>query len=579
MSRLRLVVFTEGPLSPVDLVFYERLARDPLLDLRAVVVDGCARRHLPVHRRVVQGVRRDGWGWLWFKAVTKAAALARNAALALFDRLHGPARQESYRTLERDTSVPVHHVTDIRSEQSLTLVRSFQPQLGVTVGEGILHEGLVAIPEQGTLSIDKLNVLRDGDGGPIGDGEKPAGASSIVVTMHAAPSLAPVGVVAEWTIPLEECDTLESVRIKLDLVGAQLYHDAIRAVACGERPRDPQDPHPRRPRPGPSEFRLWQLERRLRRRAVQRTPVLRERPSVLKRARVVAQYVLVSPLLFWLRRRLQRQHSSPVCVLFYHLVANRPLNHMCLPLEEFVRQMEFLRRSYPLLSLEQAAARLGRDGSDEVAVAITFDDGYRDNTWAVEYLRYFGIPACFFVSIGHVLDGSPFEHDRQRGFAPQPLRETDVRRLADEGFEVGSHGIYHEDFGSLDGEASERVLSESRTLIAQVTGTFPEHFSFPKGQRGTNITAESFNAALRHYRHVYSAYGGYNIPGRQTREHLVRLGNPADVIELAMILDGYTGLRQCLVGNAWGLKTSGLAPYVASSETGPRSLRSAAGGS
>jgi hypothetical protein len=38
------------------------------------------------------------------------------------------------------------------------------------------------------------------------------------------------------------------------------------------------------------------------------------------------------------------------------------------------------------------------------------------------------------------------------------------------------------------------------------------------------------------------------------------LGNPAGLLDLAALLDGYTGLRQCLRGNAWGFKTSALAP-------------------
>jgi peptidoglycan/xylan/chitin deacetylase (PgdA/CDA1 family) len=136
-----------------------------------------------------------------------------------------------------------------------------------------------------------------------------------------------------------------------------------------------------------------------------------------------------------------------------------------------------------------------------------------------------------------------------------------VRQLAADGFEVGSHGLHHEDFGTLDAATAERVLSESRRTIAETTGAAPDHFSFPKGQRGINITPESFRAALRHYRYVYSAYGGYNIPGRQTEKHLLRLANPAGVVDLAMTLDGYTGLRQCLLGNAWGVKTSALRPY------------------
>jgi peptidoglycan/xylan/chitin deacetylase (PgdA/CDA1 family) len=569
-TRMRLVVFTAGPLSAVDHVFCERLARDPLLDLRAVVVDSAARPRPPRWRRIRRGVQQDGWPWLWFKAVTTMEVLAGKVALALFDRLHRPIRKESYETLSRGTGVAVHHVADIRSQESLALIRSLRPQLGVIVGSCTPGDAVISIPEHGTVNVEK-GMRSEGQGDEaLGYREVMAGEGSIGLTVHRA--AAPPGerdVLGEAAIPIEECDTLGSLHIKADLAGARLCHDAILAVVRGRQQGTSGSTRPARTDRAPSEFRVWQLERRLRLRAARLMPLLRTRPGRLARARVLLQYLVVSPLLFGLRRRLQRQRRSPVCVLFYHLVANRPLNHMCLPLEEFVRQMELLQRYCPLVSLEEAAARLSRDGRDEVAVAVTFDDGYRDNAWAIEYLRYFDIPACFFVSIGHVLDGSAFEHDRQRGFdAALPFGEEDVRRLAAEGFEVGSHGLYHEDFGTLDAETADRVLCESRRLIERVTGTAPDHFSFPKGQAGTNITADAFAAALRHYRHVYSAYGGYNVPGRQCREHLLRVSNPPDFLELATILDGYTGLRQCLVGNAWGLKTSALAPYVARTETG-----------
>ena len=578
-ARLRLVVFTAGSLSPLNRVFYERLARDPRLDLAAIVVDGYARARQPLGRRIIRGVRQDGWRWLWFKAVTTAAAAANKAAVALFDRTHRPVRTETYETLARDTGIAVHHVVDIHGEESLALIRSLRPQLGAIVGGRILRDPVVSIPEYGTLNIHKRKVPDYRGGGPVGYWEVLAGESSIGVTIHYATSKVDEGdVVAEATVPVEECDTLESLRIKADLTGARLYHEALRSIAGGRRQGTPQDPRQGRTYRAPSEFRVWQLERRLRKNAARRMPALRTRASALVRARVLLQYALVSPLLLWWRRRLQSQRRSPVCILFYHLVANRPLNHMCLPLEEFVRQMEFLRRYHPLLSLEKATERLDRDESDEVAVAVTFDDGYRDNVWAIEYLRYFGIPACFFVSIAHVLDGSPFEHDRRRGFeGALPMTPAEVRSLAADGFEVGSHGLHHEDFGTLNADAAERVLSESRRIIGDVTGAPPDHFSFPKGQPGTNITAASFAAALRHYRHLYSAYGGYNIPGRHRGPHLLRVGNPADILDLAEIMDGYTGLRQCLFGNAWGFKTSALAPCGLAAETGASAATQAAG--
>jgi len=562
-ERLRLVVFTSGPLSAVNRVFYERLARDPRLELAGIVVDGYARPRKPLLARIRRGVQQDGWAWLWFKAVVTAEVLGRRAALGLFERLHPAAGEVSYESLSRDTGIPVHHVPDIHAEEALALVRGLRPQLGVIAGTRILHETVIGIPELGTLNIHKRKVPDYRGGGPVGYWEVLAGESSIGVTIHYATTQVDEGdVMAEASIPIEECDTLASLRIKADLVGAQRYHEAILKVAGGERQGRPQDPRLGRTYRAPSEYRVWRLERKLRQGAMRRMPALGARPGALTRARLLLQYTLLSPLLLSIRGRLARQRRLPVCVLFYHLVSNRPLNHMCLPLEEFVRQVQFLRRYYRLVSLDEAAGRLQEPGG-EIAVAITFDDGYRDNTWAIEFLRYFGLPAAFFVSIGHVRDGSPFEHDLVRGFTEaSPMQLADLKRLAADGFVVGSHAIHHENLGALEPAAAERVLAESRRLIGEATGSPPDHFSFPKGQRGTNITAGAFAAATRHYRHVYSAYGGYNFPGQAVR-HMVRLGNPADVLDLAATLDGYTGLRQCLAGNAWGLKSAALAPYVA----------------
>jgi peptidoglycan/xylan/chitin deacetylase (PgdA/CDA1 family) len=544
----------------VNRVFFERLARDPLLDLRAIVVDDFARPRASLLSRLARGMRKEGWAWLWFKAISRGDALARRAWMAVFERLHPPACDESYSSLSAATGVPVHRVPDIHADASLALIRGLRPQLGAIVGGRILQDAVVTIPEHGTLNIHKRRVPDYRGGGPVGYWEVLAGEASIGVTIHyARPQVDTGDVVAEASIPIEECDTLASLRIKADLRGAQLYHDAIRAVARGERQGRPQDLQRGRTFKAPSELSVWRLERQLRQRARQRMPSLRGRPALWVRARLLLQYALLSPLLLATRRRLARQRRAPVCILFYHLVANRPLNHMCLPLEDFVRQLEFLRRHSRLVSLEGAAMR-DAEGSRSPAVAVTFDDGYRDNVWAVEYLSYFGIPATFFVSVGHVLAGSAFEHDRQRAFTDaQPMRQADVRELVERGFEVGSHGLFHEDFGTLDREAAARVLADSRRLLGEITGQPPERFSFPKGRWGVHITPESLALAGRHYRHLYSAYGGYNFP-EPGRRHYLRHANPGDLLELAMILDGYTGFRECLSGNAWGLKTTAPAP-------------------
>ncbi len=397
------------------------------------------------------------------------------------------------------SAIPVYRVDGFHSDDTRGLLRSLRPDLGLIVGDCVLPDTVISVPAHGTLNIHKCRVPECG-----------AGDLFIRVAIYSVPA-GPV--LRAAAIPVEECDTVESLQIKADLVGATLYHEAVRSVATGGERRVPRDAFPGALHRPPSEPRLRQLARQLKRRAMTRMPALRNRPSGIVRLRVLVQYAILLPLLLYLRRRLIKHRRAPICILLYHVVANRPVNHMCLPLEEFVKHVEFLRRRYAVISLDEAVERLRSGSNGSIAASITFGDGYRDNTWVIEYLRYFGIPASFFVSVGHVRDGSSFEHDLRAGFyeAP-PMREADVRGLVSDGCLVGSHGLFHEDFGRLDPETADRVLRESRDLLGEVTGQAPEHFSFPFGQPGINITRESLELAQKHYRYVYSAYGGYNFP-------------------------------------------------------------------
>jgi folate-dependent phosphoribosylglycinamide formyltransferase PurN/peptidoglycan/xylan/chitin deacetylase (PgdA/CDA1 family) len=566
IDRLRLVVFTAGPLTPVNRVFFERLASDPLFDLAAIVVDEYQRPRKPLLTRIARSIRAEGIGWLGFKLGEKLRSASRSAMHRMADSIHGrTANDDSYETLAARIATPIYRVTDIHDAGSIALIRSLSPQLGVIAGGRILRDAVTTLPAHGTLNIHKRRVPEYRGGGPVGYWEVLAGEREIGVTIHYASCNVDAGpVLAETTIPIEECDTLESLALKADIRGAQLYHETLRRFAQGHRIAVPQDCSRGTTYRAPSDYKVWRLQRELARRATRTMDAMHSRPSRFAAMRVFVEYLAVLPGLIGLRKRFVRERRAPVSILFYHLVSNRPLNHMCLPLQDFVEQVEFLRRHYPILSLDEAVQRLRSGENDRIAAAITFDDGYRDNKWAIEYLRYFQIPATFFVSIGHVRDGSGFEHDRKRQFHDaHPMSEAEVRALAEDGFIVGSHGVHHEDFGTLAPIVAEYVLRESKQLIGDTCGREPVHFAFPKGQRGINITEPTFKLALAHYRYVFGAYGGYSFP-QSGRRHFARMGNPLDVRELGMRMTGYTGFRECLSGNAWGIKTDKLDPCSSS---------------
>ena len=554
-AKLRVVVFTAGEMTPINRVFFERLAEDPLLDVAGIVIDEYQRAPKPLHTRIVQALREDGPKWLAFKIRSRVGAMLNRVVLRVADKIHGPRR------VDVDLTATIYCVSDIHSAESVALIRSLSPDLGVIVGGRILDESVITIPKYGTLNIHKRKLPEYRGGGPVGYWEILAGERSIGVSIHFARRTVDSGpVIAQTMIPIEECDTLESLKLKADMRGAQLYHEAIRCVAQGQRNAVPQDLSRGRTYRAPSEYKIWQLQRRLERQAATRRGISAPRFAWAARLRVLAQFIAVFPHLQRIRKQLVREQRAPISIFFYHLVADRPLNHMCLPLVAFARQMDFLRRYYAVLSLDDAVARLRSGKNNEIAASITFDDGYRDNAWAIEYLRYFRIPATFFVSIGHVRDGSAFEHDRRRGYEDaRPMSESDVQGLIPAGFIVGSHGVHHEDFGSLTTEAADRVLRESGEQIEEICSRTPDCFAFPKGQRGTNITRPTLALALKHYPSVFSAYGGYCFP-QLGRRHFVRSSNPTNLFDLSLTMSGYTGFRQCLAGNAWGVKTDKLDP-------------------
>lgn len=553
-AKLRVVVFTAGDITPVNHVFFERLANDPLLDLAAIVIDEYRPPRRPLYARAARALRAHGLRWLFFKIGSKIRTAAGHVVLRCADRIHGARRAVGV------LNTTIYRVADIHSPGSLDLIRSLSPQLGIIVGGRILQDSVITIPRSGTLNIHKRRLPEYRGGGPVGYWEILAGEKSVGVSIHFAIDRVDAGaVVAETTIPIEECDTLESLKLKADLTGAKLYHQAIRCIARGQNLAVAQDLSRGRTYRAPGDYEVWKLQRRLEKQAASRQPVP-TRFSWMTRLRVLVEYAVVLGHLRRVRQQLIAEKRAPIAILFYHLVSNRALNHLCLPLMTFVRQVDFLRRYYAIISLGEAVARARSGKNDEIAASITFDDGYRDNTWAIEYLRYMGVPAAFFISTGHVRDGNTFEHDRKRGYIDAlPMSMSDVQELIASGFTVGSHGVHHENLGALTLEAADHVLRQSREDIEQICGAAPDCFAFPKGQRGTNITAPTLALALKHYSHVFSAYGGYTFPNAGKR-HFVRASNPTNLFDLHLLMSGYTGFRPCLSGNAWGLKTDKLDP-------------------
>ena len=93
--------------------------------------------------------------------------------------------------------------------------------------------------------------------------------------------------------------------------------------------------------------------------------------------------------------------SCQAVILSYHRVADlSPDSHgLCLPPDEFRRQMTHLRDHFTPIGLEDLVRAAASGTIPERAVAVTLDDGYLDAlTTASPILAELGVPATFFVN-------------------------------------------------------------------------------------------------------------------------------------------------------------------------------------
>ncbi len=119
----------------------------------------------------------------------------------------------------------------------------------------------------------------------------------------------------------------------------------------------------------------------------------------------------------WLWRFL---HRHDVIILTVHGTLDsdnhapwRPLRRQ-LPPRRLEASIRFLSKYYRFVSLHDAVGMVsGRVPVRPYSLALTFDDGYRNNLkHALPILRRYGVSATFFVVTGHIENRQPFWFDR-----------------------------------------------------------------------------------------------------------------------------------------------------------------------
>lgn len=236
--------------------------------------------------------------------------------------------------------------------------------------------------------------------------------------------------------------------------------------------------------------------------------------NLLKQAMLAAYYMATLPE----RRRAAivraARQTEPVCVLFYHRVADRHPNPWTMSRAQFAAQLRWMQARFDLVDLAEAQRRIASGRNRWPTACITFDDGYAENLeFALPLLIREKIPCTYFVTTSHVLEGRPFPHDVAAGTPLPPNSLSDLRDLAASGVEIGAHARSHIHLGDVPQEVLEDEIVGSKRELEQALDRQIHYFAFPFGQKADLSTAAFRIAHAAGYQGVCSAHGGYNFPG------------------------------------------------------------------
>ena len=235
------------------------------------------------------------------------------------------------------------------------------------------------------------------------------------------------------------------------------------------------------------------------------------------------------PYRAWRKHKLASQGRLPAYSMFYHRISDEHANPWTMTRAQFKRQIDWFQKEFDLVSLAELQRRVDSGFNDRPTLAITFDDGYAENSeYALPLLIERGIPVCYFVTIENITAQRAFPHDISLGQQLPVNNVESIRALSQAGVEIGAHTRTHVDLGKItDPELLADEVIDSSREIEDLIGKPVQYFAFPYGLH-ENLNHSVFSMLKKHgFLGVCSAYGGWNSIGEDSF-HIKRLhGDPS----------------------------------------------------
>ena len=187
-------------------------------------------------------------------------------------------------------------------------------------------------------------------------------------------------------------------------------------------------------------------------------------------------------------------------LLMYHMINNHVpkarYNKLRVPPDEFERQLRWLiRNQWNFIFMSELDAPVASK-----SVALTFDDGYRDNLLNADPLleKYGAKATLYLVTDRHDRDWSTYKkahHDSGELAAVPKLLDADVEYLLSTGrWELGAHTVTHANLLDANEEEREREIEACKSHLETKFNSVVSTFAYPFGLYGTDDVKSVSNA-------------------------------------------------------------------------------------
>ena len=176
--------------------------------------------------------------------------------------------------------------------------------------------------------------------------------------------------------------------------------------------------------------------------------------------------------------------DAAVVVTFHRVNDTTVRDGLTCHVEMFQRYCLFFAKYFEVIPLGTLVERINNGTQVGNELAITFDDGYRDNyEFAAPLLKAAGLPATFFVVSQFIGTECVPWWDASLSVRQPWMTWDQVRSLHSEGFEIGAHSRTHADLGEVCGEKAKEEILSSRLELEERLSAPVDLFAYPYGAK------------------------------------------------------------------------------------------------